>query len=104
MPEELQGLKSVGNVRTSDVTWRFTRAAAGPGYFLVGDAAMVLDPTSSHGVLRALMSGMQAGHAIAQIIRGEIGELEAARSYNQWVVDWFHHDERRLREAYTLLT
>lgn len=37
------------------------RAVAGPGWFLAGDAAAVLDPASSHGVLRAVLTGFRAG-------------------------------------------
>jgi hypothetical protein len=32
-----------------------------------GDAASVSNPSSSHGVLRTLMSGMLAGHMVVQI-------------------------------------
>jgi flavin-dependent dehydrogenase len=50
--------------RGADVTWRIISPAAGPGFFLVGDAVAVLDPASSHGVLKALMTGMMAAHLI----------------------------------------
>lgn len=56
------GLTDTGPVRGADVTWRMAAQTAGPGFFLVGDAACVLDPASSPGVLKAMMSGMMAVH------------------------------------------
>ena len=47
--------------RGSDVTWRIASNLSGKGYFIIGDAAFVLDPLSSHGILKAIMSGMMAG-------------------------------------------
>ncbi|MBJ8205870.1 FAD-dependent oxidoreductase, partial [Bacillus cereus] len=66
IPEEFQGLKPMGKPNGADVTWRAISQPGGAGYFLVGDAAAVLDPASSHGVLKAIMSGMMAAHSLAQ--------------------------------------
>jgi flavin-dependent dehydrogenase len=88
--------------RGADVTWRCAERAAGPGWFLVGDAAAVVDPTASHGVLRALMSGAVAARAIADRASGRVTEDQAAARYTRWVTDWFHHDVARLHELYRL--
>lgn len=53
-----------------DVTWRRRRPVARPGYFLVGDAAMTLDPSTSGGVLRAMMSGIFAADCVLRIRQG----------------------------------
>ena len=50
---------------------------AGSGYFLCGDAAAVMDPAASHGVLNALMSGMLAGYLAAAICRQPAREAQA---------------------------
>jgi flavin-dependent dehydrogenase len=78
-------------------------APAGPGYFLVGDAAAVLDPASSHGVLNALMSGMMAGHVITQILRYGHPEQPAQRAYCAWLRRWFAHDVKYLKALYRRL-
>jgi flavin-dependent dehydrogenase len=44
---------------------------AGPGYFLVGDAATFIDPIFSTGVCMAMMSGVKAADGAAAIIRGQ---------------------------------
>jgi flavin-dependent dehydrogenase len=84
---------------TCDVTWRRVAACAGAGYFIVGDAAVVLDPAASHGVLRAIMAGIKAAHAIIQIFRG-FPESLAIRDFNSWLFDWFNHDVRGLKTLY----
>jgi flavin-dependent dehydrogenase len=57
------------------------RPYAGPGYFLVGDAAAFLDPIFSTGVTLAMMSGAHAGRLVAERIRGEVGPWEARWRY-----------------------
>lgn len=99
-PDEFQQLKPRGKVRGADVTWRLVTPVAGPGYFLIGDAAAVLDPASSHGVLKAIMSGVMAAHGIVQILDHGRREPEVAAAYNHWMRHWFEHDERRLSELY----
>jgi flavin-dependent dehydrogenase len=82
------------------VTWRLASNAAGLGYFLAGDAALVLDPASSHGVLRALMSGMMAAHLCTQVCRDGLAEESAAAAYASWVHAWFEHDAEKLGGIY----
>jgi len=87
----------------ADVTWRMAKTPAGLGYFLVGDAAAVLDPASSRGVLRALMSGMMAGHLAYGVLHNGLAREQAAQHYNHWLCDWFAHDADALRTLYTRL-
>ena len=100
-PAELRGLRPRGRARGADVTWRIVPDAAGAGYFLVGDAATVLDPAASHGVLKALMSGMLAGHTVAAVIRHGLAEHEGTAFYRQWVRAWFERDAATLMDLYT---
>jgi len=86
-------------VRKADMTWRSVAECSGPGYFLAGDAAAVMDPTSSHGVLRALMSGMYAAQAIAASIKhGNIASNQ--KEYRKWLTGWFHADTIALSQIY----
>jgi flavin-dependent dehydrogenase len=103
LPSALHDLQPWGKTRRADVTWRIVTLAAGLGYYLVGDAAAVLDPASSHGMLKAIMSGMMAAQTIVQIVQHQLDETQAAYAYNRWVYDWFEHNERRLRELYRVL-
>lgn len=99
-PHEFESLRPVGRVQTADVTWRLVPECAGDGYFLCGDAAAVLDPTSSHGVVKAITSGAHAGDMIVQIIHGKKNEAEAAAEFRQLFSMWFEHDVKRLKEQH----
>ena len=59
-PGEFLGLKPVGPPRGADVSWRLSGDLAAPGWFQVGDAAAVLEPTSANGILHTLLYGMIA--------------------------------------------
>ncbi|MCA1684734.1 MAG: FAD-dependent oxidoreductase, partial [Planctomycetia bacterium] len=71
--------------------------------FLAGDAAAVLDPASSHGVLRGVMSGMFAAHLIEAILLRGLAPEAAARHYAGWLRDGFVADVGRMRSLYSLL-
>lgn len=81
-----------------DVTWRTAQKSSFANCFLVGDAAFVLDPGSSHGVLKAIMSGMMASHLIQKIKSHPIDEIH--EHYNSWMNDQFNHDCEKLSEMY----
>ncbi len=102
-PPEFQTLKPWGKPAAADVTWRQVSPPAGPGYFLVGDAATVLDPASSHGVLKAVMSGMMAAHLITQLLQGKAFEGKVMAGYSQWMETWFKKDIETLKTLYALL-
>lgn len=102
-PEEFRGLVPRGLPRGADVTWRLAAALAGPGWFSVGDAAAVLDPTSANGVLRALLSGITAGKLACGVRNGVLPPEQAATIYNDWFLGWFHSDSTQLREFYRSL-
>ncbi|WP_404783816.1 NAD(P)/FAD-dependent oxidoreductase [Altericista sp. CCNU0014] len=100
-PEAFRQLQPVGFPRSAEVTWRIALEAAGPGYFIIGDAAATLDPASSHGVLRALMSGMMAGQSIAKAMQLGLDPAEGGAFYRAWLQQWFFHDANRLKALYS---
>ncbi|UUU38845.1 NAD(P)/FAD-dependent oxidoreductase [Streptomyces sp. NBC_00162] len=103
LPDEFARLTPQGTARAADVTWRLSPAAAGPGWFAVGDAAARLDPASSHGVLRALLSGWTAGCATAAALDGALDPREAAAMYQGWLHSGFEQDIARLAGMYAEL-
>jgi flavin-dependent dehydrogenase len=96
-PDEFDGLVPEGSIHGVDVTWRVVEPAAGPGFFLCGDAGAILDPSAAHGVIRGLISGMMAGHLISHSYGNE---LSAAKAYDDWLTDRFDADSTALRELY----
>jgi flavin-dependent dehydrogenase len=84
--------RAVGRTSRADATWRHVTCCAGPGWALVGDAAFVVDPLASHGMLLAVMSGMMAAHVAA-------GRTTKA-AYRQWSSERFAADVAALRDFY----
>ena len=82
------------------MTWRVLRSAEGPGWLAVGDAAGVLDPAASHGVLRALYSGAMAGKAAAEGCARPGGEAEQREAYDRWFRAGLLRDAGLLQRAY----
>lgn len=102
-PPALAGLDEARPTRGAEVAWRRAVQAAGTGWMLIGDAAAQLDPASSHGVLKALMSGVLAARTLTATIRRGAPEDQAARAYLDWLAGWFEADVERLGAAYRAL-
>jgi flavin-dependent dehydrogenase len=92
-----------GKTHGRDVTWRHLKSPAGPGYFVVGDAAAILDPSSSHGILRALMSGMQAAHLLRIVLKTPALEQRAVAAFLDWQNSFFDKEVRELCDLYRQL-
>lgn len=101
VPTHLNGCEVCGDVYGSDVTWRIANQLAGKGWMLSGDAAAVLDPSSSHGVLKAMMSGMMCAHLIKALFEGSYSESEIESYYSKWVRSWFLNDVKQLKSVST---
>lgn len=102
-PVEFAGLVPEGPARSADVSWRLCPRAAGPGWFVTGDAGALLDPASSHGVLRALMSGWTAGSLAAGIAGRALEAGEAAEMYGTWLREGAERDMAELSARYAEL-
>jgi flavin-dependent dehydrogenase len=102
-PPHLSPLTPRARSRGADVTWRMADKAASTDWFMVGDAAATLDPTSSHGVLKAIISGMTAGHLIAAVLGARAPAEEAAAAYHNWFAGWFFTDAANLTRFYRKL-
>jgi flavin-dependent dehydrogenase len=61
------------------------RPYAGPGYFLVGDAATFVDPIFSTGVCLGMTAGVRAADGAAAILAGRARPRRTARLYHRFV-------------------
>jgi len=86
--------------RFADVTWRRVDQSAGQGYFLLGDAAMVLDPASSQGVMRAMLSGTMAAELALKIKSDPEQEALIIGNYQQGMALRFEQSRRALASIY----
>lgn len=103
LPLEVASESEAPPSRGADVTWRCADRLAGPNWYLLGDAGAVVDPAASHGVLRAIMSGMQAAHLILKATEGLVDPCDAALHYEQWLRRWFLSDVQELEQLYANL-
>ena len=58
---------------------------AGPGYFLVGDAATFLDPVFSTGIYLGMEGGREAAHHINAVLDGRVGAAQARQQYTRFL-------------------
>ncbi|WP_282364961.1 tryptophan 7-halogenase [Pseudomonas sp. PS01297] len=99
-PAVFKPLLASGPVRGADVTWRLCQQACGDGFFIAGDSAFVLDPSSGHGVVKALMTGMMAAHAVVESLSTPWHVLSIQQQYQYWINDWFNRDRLKMSEFY----
>lgn len=65
---------------------------AGDGWIAAGDAAISYDPLSSHGILNALHTGTEAGHAVAAALDGDASAIPGyAEHVDAVYATYLHH-------------
>jgi flavin-dependent dehydrogenase len=99
-PRALDAFEQFGRERGADVTWRALAEQGGEGFLYIGDAGAVLDPASSHGVLRALVTGVAAAHHAVRLIRGGYAWPAEVAAFDHWVKSMFRRDAAALRMLY----
>lgn len=97
-PKELCGFQPVKMSKAIDVTWRMADILSDKNYFFLGDTTFVLDPAASHGILKAIMSGIMVSHLIVNSEAIQINELH--KIYYDWLNQWFIKDKDELKKLY----
>ena len=95
MQLELDLFKTTVNDHISqrcDVTWRYLPCCAGDGYFVVGDAALRLDPASGNGILRSMATAIKAVHCHIT--------SEHYTIYRNLISQWIAYDSDQLAKMY----
>jgi len=94
------GMAPVGQVWRECRRWRHLHCAAGPGYFVCGDAAGYLDPATGDGLRFALESGARAGALAASVVRWPARATAAAALYADWALQTHLCRQAALAEVY----
>jgi hypothetical protein len=77
------------------------RPYAGPGYFLVGDAAAFLDPIFSTGVTLAMLSGVEAARHTLALLDNRTSPARARKQYIRYLDNGAQPLWRLIRHYYT---
>jgi hypothetical protein len=83
-PAVMQRAANATGPETNQIISNFSyscRPFAGPGYFLLGDAATFLDPIFSSGVCLGMLSGREAATHVQSILAGKASPAAARRRY-----------------------
>lgn len=99
VPEQIKNCFPIGSIKAADVTWRIARKLSNKNYFFVGDSAFVLDPSSSQGVTKAIMSGIMVAHLLKAETNG-VSRKEIHDYYESWLNQWFNENTESLRKIY----
>jgi flavin-dependent dehydrogenase len=94
------------NMVLADFSYR-CRPYAGPGHYLVGDAAAFLDPIFSTGVTLAMISAHHCAGLVHQQLDGRLTEAQAQRAHIRFIesstrpfwrliTSYYHHSFREL--------
>jgi len=73
---------------------------AGPGYFLVGDAATFLDPVFSTGIFLGMEGGREAANQIDRLLAGKTTTSRAQKRYAKFLRTGTTHFFRLIRAYY----
>lgn len=98
LPKELCEFQAINRCKAVDVTWRMAKVVSDKNFFFLGDSAFILDPAASHGVLKAIMSGIMVSHLIIKSKNIKINDLH--KIYFDWLNLWFIKDKDELMKAY----
>jgi menaquinone-9 beta-reductase len=95
----LEGSRRTGPVQTMANLRGFFRAAAGPGWVLVGDAGHFKDPTPGQGIADALRQSEKLSETIVRALGCGDGEPDEVlrgwwhwRDEDAWEMYWLAHD------------
>ncbi|MGH1542599.1 MAG: NAD(P)/FAD-dependent oxidoreductase [Arenicella sp.] len=100
LPDQIQNGFPYGKVKAADVTWRIAKRVSSNNWFLVGDAAFVLDPTSSHGVINAIMAGLFVSQLIELKSKAKAKTQEIHNLYGKWTKNTFFGDYKNMAKGY----
>ncbi|MEM5425855.1 NAD(P)/FAD-dependent oxidoreductase [Paraburkholderia ferrariae] len=95
------GISAIGTVWQQCSRWRHLDQAAGPGYFVCGDAAGYLDPASGDGLRFAIESGMRAATLAADVLKRPGRSSLAAALYCDWALQEYLVMKVALQQVYS---
>jgi flavin-dependent dehydrogenase len=73
---------------------------AGPGFFMLGDAAMFLDPIFSAGVCIGMLGGDYAADQVKEVVAGRLSPAAAQKRYRKYMIGGTRYFKLTIRHFY----
>jgi len=86
--------------KSFETSWSITQNCKFQNLYLVGDALMTFDPTSSKGILKSIMTGIYAAYILDNVKTNKLTEKQGSIAYQKWTLEFF---EKELVNIKTLL-
>lgn len=99
----LSGSILIGKPDGHNVSWRLSRPICKDHIILCGDAAGMIDPASGQGILKALLSGIQASHCVQACLSQPTLATKHQVEYDQWFTLQFEQSVAQLTRHYRTL-
>ncbi len=81
-----------------NTSWKLTSNQLYDNLYLVGDALMTFDPTSSKGILKSIMSGIYSAHIITHIKKNILTKMQGHGMYQNWANNFFEKELSSIKE------
>lgn len=99
-PPELENYPMDSPPSVWNMRWRLFRPIVSKGLLVCGDAAGIIDPAASQGILTAVMAGIAAANCIGNIFNDPSAENILLANYDQWYLGQYENRARQLRSYY----
>ncbi len=99
----LPGSRLIGKPHGHNVSWRLSRPICKDHIILCGDAAGMIDPASGQGILKALLSGIQASRCVHACLSQPALATKHQVEYDQWFTFQFEQSVAQLTRHYRTL-
>jgi flavin-dependent dehydrogenase len=78
--------------KSFETSWCITNNSEFDNLYLIGDALMTFDPTSSKGILKSMMTAIYAAFILHNIQQGKLTKSQGSAVYRQWADDFFEKE------------
>jgi flavin-dependent dehydrogenase len=78
--------------KSFETSWSITNNNKFENLYLVGDALMTFDPTSSKGIIKSIMTGIYAAYILDNVKTNKLTKTQGSTAYQKWSYDFFEKE------------
>ena len=84
--------------KSFETSWSITNNNKFENLYLVGDALMTFDPTSSKGILKSIMTGIYAAYILDNVKTNKLTKTQGSTAYQKWSYDFFEKELESIKQ------